>query len=186
MHIPQRSRLEKKISIIQPGEFHASADDEMIGTLLGSCVSVCLHDPVRHVSGMNHFMLPGRIVKANIFMDRSARYGISAINDLLSLMEKLGASRKDMIAKVFGGGRVIMNTFDSNTIPFDNVRLARVMLEMEDIPIVEMDVGGSCARKILMDVRDGKVFLKNIMSRKLIEKIDRHGFYYTPNCLAKI
>ncbi len=186
MHIPQRSRLEKKITIIQPGEFHASADDEMIGTLLGSCVSVCLHDPVRRVSGMNHFMLPGRIVKANIFMDRSARYGISAINDLLALIEKLGASRKDLIAKVFGGGRVIVSTFDSNTIPFDNIRLARVMLEMEDIPIVEMEVGGSNARKILMDVRDGRVFLKNIMKSKLIEKINQDEFRYAPNCLAKV
>lgn len=186
MHIPQRSRFEKRITIIQPGEFHASVDDEMIGTLLGSCVSVCLHDPVRLVSGMNHFMLPGRIVKADIFMDRSARYGISAINDLLALMEKLGASRKDMIAKVFGGGRVILNTFDSNTIAFDNIRLARVMLEIEDIPIVEMEVGGSCARKILMDVREGKVFLKNIMSRKIIEKIDRRELCQTPACLARI
>ncbi len=186
MHIPQRSRFEKKITIIQPGEFHASAEDEMIGTLLGSCVSVCLHDPVRRVSGMNHFMLPGRIVKANIFMDRSARYGISAINDLLALMEKLGASRKDLIAKVFGGGRVIVSTFDSNTIPFDNIRLARVMLEMEDIPIVEMEVGGSNARKILMDVRDGRVFLKNIMKSKLIEKINQDEFRYAPNCLAKV
>jgi len=186
MHIPHINRLEKKITIIQPGEFLASGDDEMIGTLLGSCVSVCLHDPVHRVSGMNHFMLPGRIVKADIFMDRSARYGISAINDLLALMEKIGATRKDLTAKVFGGGRVILNTFDSNTIPFDNIRLARVMLEMEDIPIVEMEVGGSCARKILMDVRDGKVFLKNIMSRKLIEKIDRDEHRYAPKRLATI
>jgi chemotaxis receptor (MCP) glutamine deamidase CheD len=186
MHIPKRSRLEKNITIIQPGEFHASADDDMIGTLLGSCVSVCLHDPVRHVSGMNHFMLPGRIVKADLFMDRSARYGISAINDLLALMEKTGASRKDMIAKVFGGGRTILNSLESNTIPFDNIRLARVMLEIEDIPIVEMEVGGSSARKILMDVTTGKVFLKNIISGKIIETIDDDEFSYIRKCSAKV
>ena len=179
MHIPHRSRFNKNITIIQPGEFHASADDDMIGTLLGSCVSVCFHDPVRHMSGMNHFLLPGRIVKADIFMDRSARYGISAINELLALMEKIGASRKDLIAKVFGGGHVIVNTFESNTIPFDNIRLARVMLEIEDIPIVEMAVGGSYARKILMDVKTGKVFLKNIIHREVVEKIDEHDFCYT-------
>jgi chemotaxis protein CheD len=172
MHIPRSSKFEKNIKIIQPGEYHVSVDDEMIGTLLGSCVSVCLHDPVHHVSGMNHFMLPGRIVKADIFKDRSARYGISAINDLLSLMEETGASRKDLIAKVFGGGRVILSTFDSNTIPFDNIRLARVMLEIEDIPIVEMEVGGSYARKILMDVLTGKVFLKNIIRNKMIDEIE--------------
>jgi chemotaxis protein CheD len=169
MHIPHKSRFNKHITIIQPGEYHVSDGDEMIGTLLGSCVAVCLHDPVHQVSGMNHFMLPGRIVKADIFNQGSARYGISAINDLLSLMEKRGATRKDMVAKIFGGGHVILTTFDSSTIPMDNVRLAKAMLEIEDIPIVELKVGGYHARKILMDVKTGKVFLKNIV-RSVNEK----------------
>lgn len=162
MHIPYRRRFDKHITIIQPGEYHVSDEDEMIGTLLGSCVAVCLHDPVRGVSGMNHFMLPGRIVKNDIFKEGSARYGISAINDLLSLMEKRGALRKDLIAKIFGGGHVILTTLETSTIPMENIRLARTLMEMEDIPIVEMSVGGYTARKILMDVKTGKVFLKNI------------------------
>jgi chemotaxis protein CheD len=186
MHIPHRNRFEKNIKIISPGEYHVSADDEMIGTLLGSCVSVCLHDPVNHVSGMNHFMLPGRIVKADIFNDNSARYGIGAINDLLALMEKTGASRKDLVAKVFGGGRVILSTFDSNTIPFDNIRLARVMLEIEDIPIVDMEVGGYHARKILMEVLTGKVFLKNIIRNEVIEEIDEKESRYAPGSLVEV
>lgn len=166
MHVPHRHRFEKKVTIIQPGEYHVSVDDDMVGTLLGSCVSVCLHDSVRGVSGMNHFMLPGRIVKSDIFDDNSARYGINAINTLLALMEEKGATREGMVAKVFGGGHVILTTFDSNAIPSDNIRIARAMLELEDIPIVEMDVGGNNARKILMEVKTGKVFLKNIARRQ--------------------
>ena len=170
MHIPHASRFAKKITIIQPGEYYVSGEDEIIGTVLGSCVSVCLYDPVCRVSGMNHFMLPGRIRKADILKDCSARYGISAINDLLALVEKMGALRKDLIAKIFGGGHVILSTFDSNTIPFDNIRLARTMLELEDIPIVETEVGGSHARKILMEVQTGKVFLKHILRSEIIEE----------------
>src|SRR5271157_1725933 len=111
MYIPRVDRLGKKVKIIQPGEYHVSAEDEMIGTLLGSCVSVCLHDPVTQVSGMNHFMLPGRIVQADIFQDRTARYGITAINELLAQMEAAGAFRERMTAKVFGGGHVIVSAF---------------------------------------------------------------------------
>lgn len=186
MHIPHRSRFEKNIKIIQPGEYYVSADDEVIGTLLGSCVSVCLHDAVNHVSGMNHFLLPGRIVKADIFNDNSARYGIGAINNLLELMEKTGASRKDLTAKVFGGGHVILTTFDSNTIPFDNIRLARVMLEIEDIPIVEIDVGGIHARKILLDVITGKVFLKHIIRDEAIDEIDEKEFSFAQRSLVRV
>ncbi|MBN1495944.1 MAG: chemotaxis protein CheD [Spirochaetes bacterium] len=162
MHVPHRRKFDKPVTIIQPGEYHVSDRDEMIGTLLGSCVAVCLHDPVRRVSGMNHFMLPGRIVKNDVFSAGSARYGISAITELLGMMEKRGAARRDMVAKIFGGGHVIYTALDSSTIPMDNVRLARTLLEIEDIPIVEMEVGGDSARKILMDVKSGKVFMKYV------------------------
>ena len=166
MHIPHTSRFGKKIHIIKPGEYKVSASDDMIGTLLGSCVSVCLHDPVRKVSGMNHFMLPGRVVKADILRDTTARYGITAINELLALMEEAGALHENLTAKVFGGGHVILTAFESSTLPTDNIRLARVMLELEDIPIEEMEVGGSCARKILMEVMTGRVYCKNLERRK--------------------
>jgi chemotaxis protein CheD len=168
MYIPHATRLGKKIKIIQPGEYHVSAEDEMIGTLLGSCVSVCLHDSVAGVSGMNHFMLPGRIVKADILQDRTARYGITAINELLAQMERAGATKEGLVAKVFGGGHVIVTAFETSTLPADNVRLARVMLELEDIPIEEIEVGGSHGRKILMEAKTGRVYLKNL-SRKTIE-----------------
>lgn len=178
MHIPHVTKFGKKVKIIQPGEYHVSSEDEMIGTMLGSCVSVCLYDPVARVAGMNHFMLPGRIVKSDVFKDRSARYGVTAITELLMLMEKHGAERKNMRAKVFGGGNVIPAMRDTNTIPYDNIRLARLMLEIEDIPIDEMAVGGSHARKIIMEVMTGTVFMKTITRSDVLERIKNQESMY--------
>ena len=48
----------------------------------------------------------------------------------------------------------------SSTIPMDNIRLAKVMMEMEDIPVLKTDVGGNFTRKLLMDATNGKVYLK--------------------------
>ncbi len=45
---------------ILPGQYYAGAEDGLIVTVLGSCVSACLWDPVHRIGGMNHFMLPGR------------------------------------------------------------------------------------------------------------------------------
>ncbi|MBN2158590.1 MAG: chemotaxis protein CheD [Spirochaetes bacterium] len=178
MHVPHSTKFGKKVKIIQPGEYHVSSEDEMIGTMLGSCVSVCLYDPVVKVSGMNHFMLPGRIVQSDMFNDKSARYGVTAITELLMLMEKHGAERKNIRAKVFGGGNVIPAMRGTNSIPFDNVRLACLMLEIEDIPIDEMAVGGSNARKIIMEVATGTVFMKTITRSDVIEKIkDQESSY---------
>ncbi len=184
MYIPYATRFGKKIKIIQPGEYHVSTEDEMIGTLLGSCVSVCLHDPVTRVSGMNHFMLPGRIVQADILQDRTARFGITAINELLHQMEAAGASRENLTAKVFGGGHVIVTAFETSTLPADNIRLAQVMLELEDIPIEEMDVGGSHGRKILMEARTGKVYLKNLLNRSIIEDVRERELMYMRKGMA--
>ena len=43
---------------ILPGEYYVTRSDEAITTVLGSCISACIRDPVLRVGGMNHFMLP--------------------------------------------------------------------------------------------------------------------------------
>ncbi len=150
----------KPLKIINAGELYVTPRDEMIGTLLGSCVAVCLHDPVGRISGMNHFMLPGKIVSENIYIGLGSKYGIYAIRRLVDSMLDSGAEKKNLIAKIFGGGIVLDHTGRKLTIQEENVRLARVLLELEDIPIVESDVYGHFSRKVLMDASTGRVFLK--------------------------
>ncbi len=150
----------KPLKIINAGEFYVTPRDEMIGTLLGSCVAVCLHDPVGRISGMNHFMLPGKMVSDNIYIGFGSKYGIYAIRRLLDSMLDSGARKKNLVAKIFGGGIVLDLVGRTLTIQEDNVRLARALLELEDIPIVESDVYGHFSRKVLMDASSGRVFLK--------------------------
>jgi chemotaxis protein CheD len=178
MYVRNSARFQKDMKIIYPGEYYISGEDELIGTLLGSCVSVCLVDRQRGRAGMNHFMLPGRISKHDIFKDRSARYGITAINKLIVEMEKLGSPRKDLAAKVFGGGSILVVQKDANTIPFDNIRVAKILLEIEDIPIVKTDVGGEYTRKLLMEVKTGKVFLKKTTREDVLAKVSEQEKEY--------
>ncbi|MFH0976787.1 MAG: chemotaxis protein CheD [Spirochaetota bacterium] len=172
MYIRTSLKYNKRINIIHPGEYYVSKDDEIISTLLGSCVAVCLYDSENRVSGMNHFMLPGRISETDVFADRSAKYGITAINDLLHHMEKTGAVKHKLTAKLFGGGHITSSRLDLHTIPHDNVRLAKILIEMEDIPIVELDVGDIYTRKLFMDVKSGRVFLKKISRAEVFRKLN--------------
>ncbi len=169
MYIRHSGKYQKDIKIIHPGEYYISNEDELIGTLLGSCVSVCLFDEESAIAGMNHFMLPGKISHTDMFTDKSARYGIIAINDLVHGMVESGAGRNRIKAKIFGGGHVL----DTKTIsiPNDNIRLAKAMMEMEDIPIVKVDVGMNYTRKILFEVKTGKVFLKKSTRADVIKKV---------------
>ena len=165
MHVNVRHKLGKNLNIIYPGEYYITGEDELIGTLLGSCVSVCLHDPENKIGGMNHFMLPGKISKTDIFTDDNARYGIAAINKIVSEIITRGASRKHLTAKIFGGGNIIkfLNISGKQSlIPSDNVRVAKLFMEIEDIPILGLDVGEDYTRKVIFDVHSGKVYLRKI------------------------
>lgn len=184
MYIRNSMKYGKQIRIIHPGEFYVSSQDEIIGTLLGSCVAVCLVDEKNGVSGMNHFMLPGRISNNDIFSDRSARYGITAINQLFTGMEQKGAVKRNLIAKLFGGGHVLESSDLSSNIPHDNIRLARIMMEIEDIHVTHNDLGENFTRKLLLDVKSGKVYLKKTTRKDVIEEIGRREIEYVKRSVA--
>ncbi len=170
MHVNLKHKLGKKLNIIYPGEYYISDEDEFIGTLLGSCVSVCLHDPENKIGGMNHFMLPGRISKNDVFSDENARYGIAAINTIVSEILSKGASRKNLTAKIFGGGNILklVNTKGkSSMIPTDNIRVAKLFMEIEDIPITAIDVGEDYTRKIIFSIESGRVYLRKIKGKEV-------------------
>ena len=174
MYIKNRDKLGKRINIIHPGEYYITDEDELIGTLLGSCVSVCLHDICNHVGGMNHFMLPGRIRADGYLTDDYAKYGITAINKIINGMLEKGAKKENLTAKIFGGGS-ILNLSGSDgrrsMIPADNIRIARIFLEIEDIPIISTDVGSNYTRKIIFDAHTGKVFLRRIMKSDVTQMV---------------
>src|SRR5689334_12429670 len=46
------------VAKLLPGDCYVTRDNEILDTVLGSCVTVCLHSPRLQVGGMNHFMLP--------------------------------------------------------------------------------------------------------------------------------
>lgn len=93
---------------ILPGEYFATAEDGIIVTVLGSCVSVCLRDTAAKIGGMNHFLLPNSEEGgAHNFMSDSARYGIYAMELLINDLLKLGARKSRLEAKVFWGGNVL-------------------------------------------------------------------------------
>jgi chemotaxis protein CheD len=154
----------KPVKVIHAGEWHVSQSDEMILTILGSCVAVCIHDPVNRISGMNHFMLPGHVSKSDIFKDRTTRYGITAMKVIIQKLIDIGAEKSYLRAMIFGGGTMLDslsgNIIRDDPLPLQNVRIAKLFIELEDIPLERADTGGTCARKIMMDVQSGKVFLR--------------------------
>lgn len=146
---------------ILPGQYYAAAGDGSISTLLGSCVSTCLWDPLRRIGGMNHFMLPGDTDAFASPVKASARFGVYAMEVLINEMIHLGADRRRMVAKVFGGGRVLQG-FGSLDVGAKNCQFVLEFLATECIPVVAHDLLDVYARKLHFFPQTGKVQLKKL------------------------
>ena len=144
---------------ILPGEFFVAADDIVISTVLGSCVSACLWDRNAGVGGMNHFMLPdGKDADAT---GLGGRYGVFAMEQLINELMKRHARRGAIEAKLFGGGRVMANftTFD---VGQRNVDFVMQFLRTEGIRVTSQDLLDIYPRRVAFFPASGRA-----LSRKL-------------------
>ena len=156
---------------IHPGEFYVTTEDEIISTVLGSCIAVAMFDRVKRVGGLNHFMLPASFDESHMYTSNSGKYGMHAMELLINGLLKDGANRSNLRAKVFGGGSVLRVRPGNNgkTIPQSNIDFAMTFLHTERIPVDSSDTGGVNARKILYFSQDHSVKLKRLASHGITD-----------------
>lgn len=140
-----------------PGEYYVTRSDEYVTTVLGSCVSTCIHDPLLGIGGMNHFMLPDDPSEDQA--GNALRYGGFAVERLINDLLKQGAQRGRLQVKVFGGGQVIAGTSDIGRL---NVDFVHTYLADESLPIVAEDTGGQVARRVRYHARTGRALVKQL------------------------
>ena len=138
-----------------PGEFFVTQkSDEVLVTVLGSCVSACIRDPRTGVGGMNHFMLPHSHAGSWAGDLQSTRFGNFAMEKLINELLKAGCSRDSLEIKLFGGGNV---TETSNAIGTENCNFILRYLEAEGLRCVAQDLGGQLPRRIHYYPATGRV-----------------------------
>ena len=145
---------------VMPGTLYATSSGECITTILGSCISVCLRDPLSNIGGLNHFMLPGSRPD-NDKSSETNNYGQFAMAQLISKMESLGANTNRFDAKIFGGGSMFPN---DQEIGARNIEFATDHLRELGIEITSQDVGLNCSRRIRFFTDTGKVMVKRLRS----------------------
>ncbi|HWH84788.1 MAG TPA: chemoreceptor glutamine deamidase CheD [Burkholderiaceae bacterium] len=139
---------------ILPCEYFVHDEDLLIMTTLGSCIAACLWDREAKVGGMNHFMLPEGD-------SGSGRYGSYAMELLINELQKRGATRATLEAKVFGGGQVVEGMQTMN-IGERNTAFVLDYLKTERISVVSKDVLGPYPRKVCFLPASGKAMVKRL------------------------
>ena len=146
---------------ILPGEFYVSKIDEVITTVLGSCISACIRDPFAGVGGMNHFMLP---IMKNMSMatdhnGSAERYGNYAMEHLINEILKNGGQRHNLEVKLFGGGKVLAHMTDVGS---RNIDFALEYVKTEGLNLLSQDLGDRYPRKIQYNPITGKARMKKL------------------------
>ncbi|TVO59768.1 MULTISPECIES: chemoreceptor glutamine deamidase CheD [Denitromonas] len=160
---------------VLPGEYYVSATDEVIVTVLGSCVAACIRDVRLGVGGLNHFMLPSGGAGSQV-SSASARYGVFAMEVLVNHLFKLGARREHLEAKVFGGGKVVASLSRSE-VGARNAAFVRHYLATEEIALVAEDLMDDHARKVVFFPATGRVLVKRVGGASHSAELQREQRY---------
>lgn len=115
------------------------APDVLITYALGSCVGVCLLDPAVGVGGLSHIMLPES--NAQSAEATPMRFADTALPILIQQMERMGALKSRMKAKIAGGATMFATASDKFNIGERNVEAVKKFLSANRIPILAQDTG---------------------------------------------
>ena len=151
--------------LLYPSDIYVSNTPCIVSTILGSCVSVCLHDPVLKHGAINHYILPQWNGQDLMTM----KYGNLAIIRIWEELLKIGSKYENLTAKVFGGSEVLTGISSSFHIGKRNIEIAFDILNEFKIPILLSEVGGNKGRKITFNTSTGEVEYEFIRHRELVQ-----------------
>ncbi len=138
-------------------------DSVLVTYALGSCIAVIVHDPVKKVGGMIHYMLPQASTSPEKAREKPAMFADTGIPILFQSMYAQGCNKRDLVVKV-AGGSALMTVTDIFEIGKRNHLILRKMLWKAGVPIKAEDVGGTVFRTARLFVDTGRVTIKTEVS----------------------
>lgn len=142
----------------------ASSSDVLITYALGSCIGICLYDHFKKIAGMAHIMLPYSTEYKYNDNINIMKYADTAAPELIKRMEKLGASRARMVAKIAGGAQMfaLKEKLDSLNIGKRNIIATKEILKDLNIKLIAEDVGLDYGRTVEFSAETGILKIKTI------------------------
>ncbi len=160
---------DKEKYFLQPGYIFVSKEPHLVSTVLGSCVSVCLWDPILKYGAMNHY-LHAKPFGGN----RTAQFGNISITHMIKLMLKMGSDKTNLKSHVLGGAQ--NPEMGSSIIGKENIKIAEKVLKDNYIDIVTFDTGGSMGRKVVFDTETGEIVVYKVNSLRKYDWHDDQSF----------
>jgi chemotaxis protein CheD len=158
--------------VVGIGEFAIAtrADQAIVTHALGSCIAVCLFDPVAGVAAMLHFLLPESSINPERARSQPGSFADTGIPLLFKTAYDAGLEKKRAIVKIAGGAEVSEAAGNAALqIGKRNALAAKNLMWRNGVLIKSHDVGGHVARTVHLSARDGRVQIFN--GRELLKEL---------------
>ena len=155
---------------VQPGELCLARSPTILRTILGSCVSVTFWSARLDAGALCHGVLPRS--PAGATGPEGHRYVDFSIRYLAKQFDALGAVRRELEVKLFGGADVLPVHADRSAIPTVgglNCQAALEVLAEEGFRIAASDLGGVRGRTIRFDIATGEVLVQRLAPLQVLE-----------------
>ena len=128
---------------------------------LGSCVGVCIRDPIAKVGGMVHAMLPDSTQIEN--NSNRAKFADTGIEDLVKKLVAMGGNKARFEAKIAGGAQMFafQNKSDMVRVGERNVEASKKKLRELGIPLRAQDTGLNYGRTIVFYPETGELLIRS-------------------------
>jgi chemotaxis protein CheD len=138
-------------------------DESLVAHGLGSCIALCLFDPMNKVAGLAHVVLPGSDPQ-NV---PNGKFAGSALPALLEAMGRFGTGNdpRRLQARIVGGAHVLAigGTGSLLRIGDKNAEAVKAALAAASVPVVAEDVGGGRGRTVWFHPRDnGRIRVRTV------------------------
>ncbi len=150
--------------MVRVADWAVETGEVVILTLgLGSCVACVLYDAVAKVGGLAHVLLPSQ----TLARDRSnrAKFPETAVPLLMEEMQKLGAARERLRARLVGGAAMFASLGSSGVALMGdrNVMATREALKVARIPLLAEDTGQAYGRSVYFYLPDGRLEVRSVL-----------------------
>ncbi len=167
------SDVAENVVAVPIGEIIVSdkAGDVLVAYGLGSCVAVCVYDPIAHVGGMLHALLPqatNPITSAKgkgKSPARKAKFVDQGVPMLIETVSAFGGRRSRLIVRLCGGAQVLSAPgFEGDRLKIGerNVLAAENALKEIGLKIDAQDTGGAIGRTVKMHIANGQVLVRSL------------------------
>lgn len=130
---------------------------------LGSCVGVAIRDPMTKIGGLVHVMLPDSTAMKSAQLN-VAKFADTGVTELVVQMERLGAKRSRMVAKIAGGANMFnfQGTSTVGQVGERNVEAVKRQLMLLKIPLMAEDTGANYGRTVIFFPETGDFHIRAI------------------------